>query len=260
VAIKLLIGTEDVPQLKNQIDDDNGSWWGGVHLVGSRLALAGALAASALTTGLAQQVVTQQQDDPARIAVIEEEYWRQSVPSASPTFLRQAFIDEELGTQLAFSPEEDSWKVILPQQSATLAQIVYDTDEAIQVAVQNAIDEDYWPTPIYPPAVAIQQPYSSQDELVSVLDEDYWFQVLPVPPTQVAQPWFHQDEVFPATSFGPEEDYWPRSSQVGNSYLARIFQEEGDLIGTPIVVATSTATDPEIHLFKLNYTNKMHKL
>lgn len=230
MAIKLLQGTEDVPLLQNQIDDDNGSWWGGVQLAGASLVVAASLIASAaFTTQLAESVAEQHQDDPAGSLAnlkIEEDYWQYRLPSKTDYFVATQYDTPEAVSQSTFAPDEDVWNSPQPWQFAAVSQ------------------PTYW-----------------QDEVANVSEEGDWQQAAPSQTTRVIQPWFDQDEVFSALT-PLDEDYWFNLSGVQNPnyVLSPMWNYDGDPTVTPIVVASTSGTDPEIHLFKLSFDNKMHKL
>lgn len=174
MAIKHIVGTEDVPQLKNQIDDDNGSWWGGVQLAGAYVVVAaGLLASAALTTQTAQTVADSHQDDPAGSLVnlkVEEDYWQYRLPSKTDYFVAAQYDTPEAVVQPTFAPDEDAWQSPVPQAQVIQSQPwAFAQDEVVQAV--NAFDEDYWQSNVRPVLMTFAQmaPWAWDDATITQL-------------------------------------------------------------------------------------------
>lgn len=160
MAIKQIIGTEDVPQLVNQIDDDNGSWWGGVRLAGATtIALAAGLAITALSSQVAQNVANSYQDEPGVVPIhVEEDYWQYQLPSKTDYFVAAQYDTPEVVPQSTFVPDEDAWQSPQPQaQVIQYAQPWAFAQDEVSPVITNAFDEDYWQNNVQPVLMTFAQ-------------------------------------------------------------------------------------------------------
>jgi len=215
MAIKFIVGTEDVPKLVNLPFDQEDSWWGGVYQCGVSVALGVALAASSFSATQARTVANSPQDEIIGLNV-DETYWQNPV-APIPSTLGSLYLPdpEELpGNLVNLQVDEAYWQNPVPPVQASLYQplALVDPDFAPPTVAAFQLDEDFW---VQPPPVQSsfyqKLPLGDVEEipgsLYIPLDEDFW--VNPVAPIQASfSPLPFQIEPDFATVISLDEDFW----------------------------------------------------
>lgn len=208
-------------QISAKLSED-ADWWVGVQRAGATLALAGALALTAVSTTIAASVFSQSQDDPAGSLVViptppDEAYWANPVPPLwYNNFL--PFADNDTQSQYVnnSTQDEDFWvSGVAPISQSFFIQLpLVEHDDFPQFPAQvNPLDDGGLWAPQIPPADLDWNVLFFLDDgsWVPALqpDEDFWApQIAPVVWPMPAQPFRADDGEQFVQRFQADEQFW----------------------------------------------------
>lgn len=225
MAVIYIAGTEDVAKLVNVHFDQEDSWWGGVFSNAASVALASALAVTALATTLSATVTASHQDElgsTVAALTVDEQYWQNQVPPASASVWQPLplGVDTEFAAVAAFVPDEDLWINPVSAVPATFGPLYLPDPRDIPAGslVDLQVDEQYWQNAVAPVSASLGRLYLPDPEEISSgslhgqPEEDLWINL--VSPVQAVnswpQPWTFDvpESVAAAPLVHPDEDYW----------------------------------------------------